>query len=62
MNVDTDFGPLVSLELNSLFPSSLRHISCYFNIAGEGVIDTLKFHLTVVDSHIAPQEYARIQP
>lgn len=24
MNVDTDLGPLVSLELNSLFPSSLH--------------------------------------
>lgn len=23
MNAETDFGPLVSLELNSLFPSSL---------------------------------------
>ena len=27
MKAETDFGPRVSFELNSLFPSSLAHVS-----------------------------------
>lgn len=31
INVETDFGPLVSFELNSLFPSSLLGVNDIFS-------------------------------
>lgn len=35
MNADTDFGPRVSLELNSLFPSSLLRVSIAHSSPGD---------------------------
>jgi hypothetical protein len=61
MNVDTDLGPLVSLELNSLFPSSL-HVKL-------AIIPPVRwYNLTsgsrrkVVDSRIVRLGYGEIQP
>ena len=38
MNADTDFGPRVSFELNSLFPSSLFYVSMKFPLILDQIV------------------------
>lgn len=38
MNADTDFGPRVSFELNSLFPSSLFYVSMKFSLRLDQIV------------------------
>lgn len=61
MNADTDLGPLVSLELNSLFPSSLYQVSpLYLSYCSN--MCTLRSHLKAVGSRIALQECGGTRP
>lgn len=50
MKAETDFGPRVSFELNSLFPSSLVHVSQNFSFSGGSgiVLENLIRKLRVV--------------
>lgn len=61
MNAETDFGPRVSFELNSLFPSSLCHVrnKVYTRRLG---LNTSGFHLRAADSRIALRGYEEIRP
>ena len=61
MNAETDFGPLVSFELNSLLPSSLGRVSMWSRYS-INCKHTLKSRLTVGGSHIVQQGCAGIQP
>lgn len=62
MNVDTDFGPFVSLGLNSLFANSLFSVSPCFYLHYAQDKPTLGFHPLTVDNHTAPQGCVRILP
>ena len=56
MNAETDLGTLVSLELNSLWASSLCVVSSFFTKSYQaGDVYTLRFHPKVVDSRIVRQ-------
>lgn len=62
INAETDFGPRVSLELNSLFPNSLSHVSdrtLLYDFWGGG---TSGSHPRAGGSHIARRECGEIQP
>ena len=63
MNADTDFGPRVSFELNSLFPSSLLQIS---KGSGKYQLDIREFtsesHQKAGDSHIVRRGYEGTLP
>jgi hypothetical protein len=60
MNDETDLGPLVSLELNSLFPSSLNNVSARQDRTVDGI--TSKFHRRAAGSRIVLPEYAGTRP
>lgn len=63
MNAETDLGPLVSLELNSLFASSLCAVSSLLTISYQaGHVCTSRFHLKVAGSRIVRQGYGGTRP